>query len=155
MASGTRTTARTEASGRASGAGLFAGVLLVMVGIFQAVAGLAAIIEDRFYVVTTNYAYALDVTRWGWIHLGVGIVVAAAGFGVIFGARLWARALGIVVATLSAIANFFFIPYYPWWSLLIIALDVFVIWALCVQGRDATQIPRAETPAGERERVRH
>jgi hypothetical protein len=75
------------------------------------------------------------VTSWGWIHLIGGVVVALAGFFVFSGA-LWARSIGIVLAGLSAIANFLFIPYYPFWSLLMIALDVFVIWALAVHGRE-------------------
>jgi hypothetical protein len=123
-----------KVSGWAVGFVLFAGIMLITIGIFQAIVGFAAIIENEFYVVARNYAYEVDVTAWGWIHLILGIVVGIAGWGVMMGA-LWARIVGITVAVLSAIANFFFIPYYPFWSLLIIALDVFVIWALCVYGR--------------------
>ena len=75
------------------------------------------------------------MTGWGWIHLILGIVVALAGFYVLSG-RLWARIIGITMALFSAIANFFFIPYYPVWSVLIIALDVFVIWALATYRGD-------------------
>jgi hypothetical protein len=123
-----------KVSGWAVGFVLFAGIMLITIGIFQAIVGFAAIIENEFYVVARNYAFEVDVTAWGWIHLILGIVVGIAGWGVMMGA-LWARIVGITVAVLSAIANFFFIPYYPFWSLLIIALDVFVIWALCVYGR--------------------
>lgn len=121
-------------SGWAVGFVLFAGVLLITVGIFQAITGFAAILDDKFYVVAPHYTYEVDVTSWGWIHLLLGIMVGAAGFGVIAG-QLWARIVGITAAVLSAVANFFFIPYYPFWSMLIIALDVFVIWALCVYGK--------------------
>lgn len=108
---------------------VFAGVVMVMVGTFQAIAGLAAIIEDEFYVLGKEYAFEVDTTTWGWIHLILGIVVACAG-GALFAARTWARVVGVTFATLSAISNFFFIPYYPFWAILIIALDVWVIWAL-------------------------
>lgn len=118
----------------AIGAIMFAGIMMAMNGIFSAIAGLAAIIEDQFYVVLPNYLLELDAMTWGWIHLILGIVVALAGFSVLTG-RTWARVVGILVASLSAIANFAFIPYYPIWSLLIIAIDVVVIWALAVHGR--------------------
>jgi hypothetical protein len=118
----------------AIGAIMFAGIMMVMNGIFSAIAGIAALAKDDFYVVLPNYLLELDPTTWGWIHLIVGIVVALAGFSVLTG-RTWARMVGILVASLSAIANFGFIPYYPIWSLLIIAIDVVVIWALATQGR--------------------
>lgn len=108
---------------------VFAGVVMVMVGTFQAIAGLAAIIEDEFFVVGKEYAFEVDTTTWGWIHLILGIFVACAG-AALFAARTWARVVGVTFATLSAISNFFFIPYYPFWAILIIALDVWVIWAL-------------------------
>ncbi|GAA3234549.1 DUF7144 family membrane protein [Dactylosporangium siamense] len=117
----------------ASGFTAFAGIVMIIVGMFQLAAGLAAIVEKTFFVVTADYLYAFDVTGWGWIHLVVGLVVLLAGFAV-FSGRLWALALGIVLAGLSAIANFLFLPYYPLWSMLIIALDVIVIWALAVHG---------------------
>jgi hypothetical protein len=132
----------------ATGLALFAGVLLITIGIFQAIAGFAAILEDRFYIVTRNYAYEIDVTAWGWIHLGLGILLGLTGWGIIAG-QLWARVVGIGLAVLSAIANFLFIPYYPVWSLLIIALDVFVIWALCVYVQRAAEL----APPREAERV--
>jgi hypothetical protein len=113
---------------------LFAGLVMIMNGAFQAFAGFAAILEDEVFVSRPDYVYRLDVTTWGWIHLVLGIVVALAGFGVL-GGRLWARVIGIAVAVLSAISNFFFLPYYPLWSMVMIALDVLVIWALCVYGR--------------------
>jgi hypothetical protein len=98
---------------------------------------LVAVFENEFYVATPNYLFQFDVTTWGWIHLLVGLVVAAAGAAVLSG-QVWGRAIGILLAVLSAIANFLFIPYYPFWSLLIITLDIFVIWALSAHGRDIT-----------------
>ena len=79
-----------------------------------------------------------DATAWGWIHLIAGIIVLLAGFGLFSGA-VWARTVGVIVATISAIANFIWLPYYPLWSLTIIAIDVFVIWALTVHGRDVVE----------------
>jgi hypothetical protein len=125
-------------SGWAVGGVVFAAVMLIMIGVFQALQGLAAIFKDSFFVVLPNYYVEVDVTTWGWIHFILGIVVVLAGFGVLAGAT-WARVVGITVAVLSAIANFLFIPYYPVWSLLIIALDVFVIWALAAHGREAIE----------------
>jgi hypothetical protein len=116
-------------SGWAIGGMVFAGVMLIMIGVFHAIAGLVAIFDDGFYVVTTNYTFDLDTTGWGWIHLILGIIVALAGFAILRGA-VWGRVVGITLAVISAIANFFFIPYYPFWSLLVIAIDIFVIWAL-------------------------
>lgn len=129
MASTTAT--RSEPSGWATGLASFAGFMLILVGSFQFFEGLAAIIKDQFYVIGPNYAYNLDVTAWGWIHLIWGAIVVGAGFGVLAG-KLWARLVGIVVATLAAIAQFFYIPYYPIWAVLIIALCIACIWALSV-----------------------
>jgi hypothetical protein len=124
-----------EASGWAVGFILFAAIMMIMSGIFQAFAGLVALFENEFYVATRNYLFQFDATTWGWIHLIGGIIVALAGFAVMSG-RTWGRVVGITLAVLSAIVNFAFIPYYPFWSLLVIALDVFVIWALAAHGRD-------------------
>jgi hypothetical protein len=121
-------------SGWAVGFVVFAAVMMMLAGGFQTIAGIAAIFEDEFFVVGPNYVYDLDVTAWGWIHLILGVILFAAGAGVLSGAT-WARVVGITLASLSAFANFFFIPYYPVWSIVIIALDVAVIWALSVYGR--------------------
>jgi hypothetical protein len=126
----------TEVSGWAFGFAAFAGAIMLLVGTFEAFAGLAAIFNDEFFVVTNNYAFDLDITAWGWIHLILGVIVAFAGISVYTGA-VWARTVGIVLAILSAVANFFFIPYYPVWSVLIIALCIAVIWALTVYNEDA------------------
>ena len=113
----------------AAGGYVFAGVILIVVGCFHAIAGLVAIIDDGFYVVSENYTFNVDPTGFGWIHLIAGLVVLATGFA-LFTAATWARVVGVLIASLSAIANFFFIPYYPFWAILIIALDIWVIWAL-------------------------
>jgi hypothetical protein len=116
-------------SGWAVGAIAFAGTIMLMMGIFQAIAGLTAILNDEFFIVAPNYTFDLDVSAWGWIHLILGVVVAIAGVGVFTG-KVWANVVGIVLAIFSAVANFFFIPYYPVWSIVLIALAVWIIWAL-------------------------
>jgi hypothetical protein len=118
------------------GLSLFAGVLMIVAGVFGAVEGLVALFRNEVYLVGREYVFAFDLTTWGWIHLIIGIVVAAAGAGVMSG-RTWGRVVGITIALISMLANFLFIPYYPVWSLLIITLNVFVIWALCVFDRRA------------------
>lgn len=118
----------------AQGLILFAAVMMFVGGGFQAIAGLAAIFENEFYTVTPNYVLEFDVTAWGWIHLLLGVIVIFAGYGLLSG-QTWARVVGIVLASVSALVNFAFIPYYPFWSLAIIALDVFIIWALATQAR--------------------
>ena len=104
-------------------------------GSFQALAGLVAIVDNEFYVAPRNYLFEFDATTWGWIHLIVGVIVAFAGWGLLSG-QTWARVVGITLAVLSAIAAFRWLPYYPFWALLIIALDVFVIWAIAAHGRE-------------------
>jgi len=122
-----------ETSGTPVGFILFAAIMMLMVGSFQALQGLIGIFENEFYVATRNYLFQFDATTWGWIHLLVGLIVAFAGWGLLSG-RTWARVVGITVALLSATANFLFIPYYPFWALLIITLDIFVIWAIAAHG---------------------
>ena len=124
-----------EVSGWAVGFILFAGVMMVMAGGFQMFSGLVALIENEFYVTTRNYIFQFDATAWGWIHLIGGVLVGIAGFAVIAG-QTWARWVAIILAALSALANFTFIPYYPFWAIIVIAIDIFVIWALAVHGRD-------------------
>ena len=125
--------AQGETSGAAVGLILFAAIMMIMVGVFQAIQGLVGIFENEFYVPTRNYLFQFDATTWGWTHLLVGLLVAFAGWGLLSG-RTWARVAAITLAVLSAIANFAFIPYYPFWSLLIITLDIFVIWAVAAHG---------------------
>ena len=122
----------------ATGFIMFAGVMMILAGSFQAFAGLVAIFENEFYVTTPNYLLQLDATSWGWIHLLLGLLVVFAGFAVLNG-MVWGRIIGVILAALSAFANFAFIPYSPFWSTLIIAVDIFVIWALTAHGRDITR----------------
>jgi len=112
-----------------------AGVLLAMVGLFHIVQGLVELIDKDFYAVTANWAFRFNVTTWGWLHLIGGLIALLAGFG-LFTGNVLARTAAVIIAVLSAVASFMSLPYYPWWSILIIAFDVLVIWALTAHGRD-------------------
>jgi hypothetical protein len=127
----------------AAGFTIFAAIMMIMVGVFQALQGLIAIFENEFYVATRNYTFQFDATTWGWIHLVLGLIVAFAGWGLLSG-QTWARVVGITLAALSATANFLFIPYYPFWSILIVAVNVLVIWALTAHGREFRELKQAE-----------
>jgi hypothetical protein len=120
----------------AGGLTVFAAVIMLVAGVWHALAGIAALVHDDVYVATPQYIYSFDLTGWGWAHLLLGILIAGAGVAVLQG-QTWGRAVGIVLASLSLIANFLFIPYYPIWSLVIITLDVAIIWALTVYRREA------------------
>ncbi|MEN0070277.1 MAG: hypothetical protein AAGC63_04630, partial [Propionicimonas sp.] len=89
-----------------------AGFLLAMVGGFQILQGISALVHDELYLVGVRYVFQFDLTTWGWIHLILGLVAVATGIGLLFG-QTWARILGIVIAILSSIANFAFLPVYP------------------------------------------
>jgi hypothetical protein len=119
----------------AGGLSVFAGVLMIVAGAYHALAGIAALVNDRVYVRTPDYVYSFDLTGWGWAHLVLGLLVAIAGIAILQG-QAWGRVVGIVLAALSLVANFLFIPYYPIWSLAIIALDIAIIWALAVYQRE-------------------
>jgi len=128
-------TSERPRSAVATGMIAFAAVAMIMIGFFQAFQGLVALFNDDFYVAGQKWIFEFDLTTWGWIHLIIGIGIGVAGFFVLNGA-MWARVVGIGVAAISAVLNFMWLPYYPIWSLVIIALDVLVIWALSVHGRD-------------------
>ena len=129
-----------QRSGVAVGFTAFAGVIMGVAGFFQMIAGFGAILEDKVYAVGQDYVFSFDVTTWGWIHLLIGVVLVASGVGVFYGSVL-ARSVGVFVAGLSAVANFAFLLGWnqPFWSMLVIGLDVAIIWALTMHGRDITE----------------
>ena len=120
---------RSAGSPFAHGVTVFAGVMLIIAGGFQAIQAVAAIVHDQYILVLPNYIYAFDLTAWGWIHLLVGLGLAVIGIFVLRG-QTWARVAGMVLAGISALLNFFWLPQAPWWALLLIAVDILVIWAL-------------------------
>jgi len=134
-----RETEQREYSGGAVTVTATAGILMVLAGFFHLIQGLVGLVNsDDFYVVTREYVFDLDLTTWGWLHVILGVVVAAAGVGLFQGA-VWARTVAVVVASVSIIANFMWLPYYPIWSLVVMAFGVLVIWAVTTHGRDITQ----------------
>jgi hypothetical protein len=115
---------------------LFAGMMLILVGTFQFIAGLVALFNDDYYLVTSNNLVVhMDYTAWGWVHLGLGALSMAAGYGVMAG-KSWARVYAIAFAFLAAVANLAFLSAYPVWGVILITLDVLVIWALTVHGKE-------------------
>jgi hypothetical protein len=124
-----RTVEPQAESGWAMSGVAFAATMMLLIGAFQVIAGLAAILKDEYFVIHRGYAFNLDVTAWGWIHLILGLALIATGIG-LFSRAVWAGVIALFLVVLSAIDNFFFIPYQPFWALLLIALDVWVIWAL-------------------------
>jgi hypothetical protein len=127
--------ARSDAPTGWTGWIAFAGVMMVLAGILNAVYGLVAIVNDEWVAWTNSTAVYLDISQWGWVHLILGLIVLAAGIGV-FSGNVLARLVGIVVAALSLIGNFFFIPAYPLWALTVIVIDALVIWALTAHGSE-------------------
>lgn len=113
----------------------FAGVMLVMIGVFDVIQGLVALFNDEFYVVGQEWVFEFDITAWGWIQLILGVILIASGIG-IFSGNVAARTIGVIIAGLAAIVNFAWLPYYPVWSIIVIAICVAIIWALTAHGRD-------------------
>lgn len=121
-----------------SGLTAFAGVMMIFGGVMAIFQGIAGIAKDDIFVVSDNYAYTFNLTSWGWIHLALGLMVALAGIALFSGA-MWARVVGVGLAGLAMISNFMWLPYYPLWSIVLIAVDAFVIWALCVGTRSGAE----------------
>lgn len=121
--------------GVAAGTSIGAAIILVTVGVLQLLQGIAAVAENEMFVVGIEYIYKFDLTTWGWIHIVLGAVITLVGFALFTGAS-WARVSAIILAAVSILANFLWLPYYPGWSILIIALDVVVIWAIATWNPD-------------------
>ncbi|MGW4249203.1 DUF7144 family membrane protein [Nocardia sp. NPDC004722] len=114
---------------RATGGALAAAILMVTVGVLDILQGISAVAADQLYVVGVAYIYQYDTTGWGWVHISIGAVLILAGIGLMSGTQ-WGRVTAMVLASLSIIANFMWLPYYPAWAILVILLDVVVIWAV-------------------------
>lgn len=115
--------------GFAAGTSIGASILLLTVGVLSILQGISAVAEDQLFVVGIEYVYEFDTTTWGWIHIILGIVLVVSAIGLMMGTT-WGRIAAVTIAALSIIANFLWLPYYPLWSILIIALDIVVIWAV-------------------------
>lgn len=128
-----------EYSSGAAGLTAFAGILMLLIGFFHAFQGLVALFNDEFLVVGEEYIFEFDITAWGWVHLIAGVIIALAGIALFQGA-VWARTVAVILACLSILASFLWMPYYPVWSIAVIVFDVFVIWAVTAHGRDVTSL---------------
>jgi hypothetical protein len=118
------------------GLSAFAGVMLLLLGSLHGISGLLALFREDYYLVEPGrLAAEMSYTGWGWVHLLLGLVLAAAGIGIFFG-MVWARIVGIAWAVLSALTNLTFMAAIPVWCAVMITLDVLVIYALSVHGRD-------------------
>jgi hypothetical protein len=118
---------------------MFAAIIMVMLGCFHALQGLVALLDDQKFLVTDDeLVVPADYTVWGWVHLVGGIIVALAGIA-LFAGQTWARVVGIIAASASAIVNIVFLSAYPIWSTIMIALDILIIWALTVHGSKVKQ----------------
>jgi len=109
--------------------------MLTIVGLLGVFRGIMAIAKDDVFVNTPNYVFQFNLTSWGWIHLVLGVIAVGVSFG-LFTAATWARVSGVAIAGLIIIGNFLSLPYYPVWSIVMIAFSGFIIWALCVVKRD-------------------
>ncbi|HSW79424.1 MAG TPA: hypothetical protein VLG47_01480 [Candidatus Saccharimonadales bacterium] len=116
----------------------FAASLMMLAGVFQFIAGLVALFKDQVFLVAPSNLILLDYTQWGWVHLLIGVVLFLTSFS-LFAGNMWGRTVGIVLAALSAIANFTFLQAYPWWSLIVIILDVLIIYAIAVHGGEVKE----------------
>ncbi|MFI5428571.1 hypothetical protein [Aeromicrobium sp. UC242_57] len=115
--------------GFASGVVVLASVLMMLTGLLQIMQGIGALANGDFYVLRGSYTYDFDVTAWGWVHLVLGFIALVAGLALLSGA-IWARLTAITLAVLSIMINFAWLPYFPWWAMSIMVLDVLVIWAV-------------------------
>jgi hypothetical protein len=124
----------------AAGTSFAAGALLLTAAVLTLLEGISAIVNDELLIIGPNYVYRFNTTTWGCIHIVIAIVLGGVAIGLIMGTT-WARVAAIVLASLSIVLNFLWLPYYPVWSIIVIALDVIVIWAVATW--DA---PRSHTP---------
>ncbi len=114
----------------------FASTMMVLLGTFHAIEGLVALFKDEVFLVgERGLVVNVDYTAWGWAHLLGGILIAAAGIGLLSG-KIWARTVGVLLAMVSAVINIAFLPAYPIWSTIMIAVGILVIWALTVHGSE-------------------
>ncbi|MDQ4117680.1 MAG: hypothetical protein M3235_12060 [Actinomycetota bacterium] len=119
----------------------FAGVIMVLVGLFNVVVGLTAVIRDEVFTVVPSGVLVFDLTTWGWIHLVLGLAQVAVAAG-LFAAKAWALTVGVVIAGLNALAQLVALPYAPLWALIIIVLDCVVIYAMVVHGAEVRRALR-------------
>ena len=115
---------------------VFAATMMLLLGAFHALQGLVALFRDEYFVVTERgLTVEIDYTAWGWTHIVLGAIAVGAAFGLLAG-QMWARVVGIAMALISAVVNLAFIEAYPLWSIIVITLDVLVIYAIAMHGKE-------------------
>ncbi|MER0478425.1 hypothetical protein ABR737_08755 [Streptomyces sp. Edi2] len=125
-----------------SGWTAFAAVLMIFGGAMAFLEGISAIAHDQLFVTTRNYVFSFNLTGWGWIHLILGIIILLAGVALLATGAMWARVIGVILAGLGALANFLWIPHYPFWAIVLVAINIFIIWALCTDNHHHTAATR-------------
>jgi hypothetical protein len=120
---------------------VFAAFMMMLNGIIQLLEGFVALFKDGYYHVSARgLAVSVNYTTWGWVHLFLGAVILAAGFGILAG-NLLARIVGVVLAGVNAVVALVFIEAAPVWGIVLITVDVLVIYALTVHGRELRDAP--------------
>jgi hypothetical protein len=114
---------------------VFAGVMMIIAGSLNVFYGVVAAVNDDWVGWTNRQNAFLDVSQWGWVHIIVGLIVLLSGIG-LFSGNILARTVAVIIASISLVVNFFFIPVYPLWALTVITVDALVIWALTAHGRE-------------------
>ncbi|KJK36867.1 membrane protein [Streptomyces variegatus] len=137
--------ARTSLREWATGVTVFAAIMLMIGGILDIMRGIAEIADDNIFASTRTYVFAFDLTAWGWIHLTLGVLAFVVSFG-LFMASTWARVIGVGIAGLVIITHFLSLPYYPVWSIVMIAISGIIIWALCAMRKDDAFVPFESAP---------
>jgi len=117
----------------------FAAIMMIIGGSLNALYGVIAAVDDEWVVFTNRADVYLDVSQWGWAHIIMGVIVLLAGIG-LFSGNIVARTVAVIVASISLLVNFFFIPVYPFWALTVIIIDALVIWALTAHGREMRKV---------------
>jgi len=115
---------------------VFAGTMMIIAGAFNIIQGLVAVAEDQFYAITPNTLVTFDLTQWGWIHLILGVILLLIGLA-LFKESMWAVIAGMIVVSINMITQFAFMSAYPVWSIVAIAVDLMVLWALIVHGGES------------------
>jgi hypothetical protein len=114
----------------------FAGMMMLMVGVFNVISGMAAVFNDEIFVTAGNLTVLLDVTTWGWVHIVLGLALVGTGLALVSG-QTWARVVGVVLVMVNMASQLVALPAYPWWATIVIAVDVVVLWAIIVHGDEA------------------
>ncbi len=127
-----------QPSGWAIGWTAFAAIMMLMLGVWWIIAGLVAVVDDDFFVVTQEWIFKFSTTTWGWIHIVLGVVILLSGFG-LFTGNVWARTVGVILALFAGLAAFAWLPYFPVWAIIFIAVSVAIIWSLTAHGHDLAE----------------